>query len=234
MTELKKPSEKERFSARWAKRKQRVKLEQDTPEAEPDDTLTELITTEKATSEAADAERIRAEKLAQLNTLEDKDMPDIALLDENSDFSQFMSTNVSEALRKLALHKLFHSEGYNIRDGLDEYDGDYTSFEKLDPTTITADMRYRQELDAEKLKARLEKEALEDAELLADNDAETQADTAELQDETTRLDNSNEADSVDALDPVNKPAEAAQDIEPATPQQAAGQITPKTKGEKQT
>ena len=38
---------------------------------------------------------------------------------------------VSESLRRLALRKLFHGADFNIRDGLDDYDGDYTSFVKL-------------------------------------------------------------------------------------------------------
>jgi hypothetical protein len=91
-------------------------------------------------------------------------MPDVNSLDENSDFSQFMSTSVSEGLRKIALSRLFHGESYNVRDGLDEYDGDYTYFEKLDPNTITADMKHLMEVEAEKLK-QLEAQALLDEEI---------------------------------------------------------------------
>jgi len=105
----------------------------------------------------------------------DEDMPDIDTLDEHSDYSGFMSKKVSEALRKMALQKLFHGESYNIRDGLDEYDGDYTSFEKLDPSVITCDMRHLIEVEAEKM--RLAKEEKEKEELLL---AEKKADEVEL------------------------------------------------------
>ena len=92
-------------------------------------------------------------------------MPDLETLNENSDFSGFMSTAVSEQLRKMALKKLFHGKSYNIRDGLDEYDGDYTSFEKLEPNVITCDMKHLLEVEAEKLAAKeKEKEAEKEAE----------------------------------------------------------------------
>jgi metallophosphoesterase superfamily enzyme len=72
----------------------------------------------------------------------------------------------------MALKKLFHSKTYNIRDGLDEYDDDYTFFEKLDPLTITSDMKHMIEVEARRA---LEKEQQEEekrllAEALEDND----------------------------------------------------------------
>ncbi|MCP4232263.1 MAG: DUF3306 domain-containing protein, partial [Aestuariibacter sp.] len=61
--------------------------------------------------------------------LTDADMPAIETLGENSDFSKFMSSGVSDKLRNMALQKMFQTAEFNIRDGLDEYDEDYTSFE---------------------------------------------------------------------------------------------------------
>ena len=79
--------------------------------------------------------------------LTDADMPDIDSLTFDSVYADFLSPGVSEKLRKLALRKLFHSEAFTIRDGLDEYDGDYTEFEKLGDT-VTSDMRHRMEMEA--------------------------------------------------------------------------------------
>ncbi len=147
MTELKTYATREGFTSRWSKRKHAVRAG-----AQPD-----LVEEEqaKAIEIAKEMERNiaqeKADKLAALNALTDEDMPAVESLDESSDFSQFMSTSVSEGLRKLALRKLFHSEQFNMRDGLDEYDGDYTHFEKLDPSTITADMKHLLEVEAEKL-----------------------------------------------------------------------------------
>ena len=61
----------------------------------------------------------------------DSDMPPLESLGPESDYSGFMSPEVSEELRRLALRKLFHSPLYNITDGLDDYDDDFTSFAVL-------------------------------------------------------------------------------------------------------
>jgi len=86
--------------------------------------------------------------------LTDADMEPIESLTENSDFSKFMSSGVSDDLRNLALRKMFKAPFFNIRDGLDEYDEDYTTFEKLGDI-VTADMRHQMELEAER-KAEIE------------------------------------------------------------------------------
>ena len=81
--------------------------------------------------------------------LTDADMPDIETLNEDSDFSPFMSSGVSDQLRNLALKKMFSAPVFNIRDGLDEYDEDYTSFEPLGDL-ITCDMKHQMEREAQK------------------------------------------------------------------------------------
>lgn len=85
----------------------------------------------------------------QKPSLTDEDMPPIESLTPDSDYADFLSPGVSEGLRKLALRKLFQSEVFNIRDGLDEYDGDYTQFEKLGDI-VTADMQHQIELEAQR------------------------------------------------------------------------------------
>lgn len=77
----------------------------------------------------------------------DEDMPPLESLDEHADYSGFLSPRVSEALRRLALRKLFHSAPYNICDGLDDYAEDFTAFEKLGDV-MTAELRHRPEQEA--------------------------------------------------------------------------------------
>ncbi len=156
--------EKEGFVSRWSRRKQEVVNETAVED------LPEIV------DEPVDEETLAEQRLEKLNALTDEDMPDIETLNEDSDFSGFMSTGVSETLRKMALQKLFQGKSYNIRDGLDEYDGDYTSFEKLDPSIITCDMKHIIEVEAEK--ARLAKEEQEKEELLKAEEGEI----AELED----------------------------------------------------
>jgi hypothetical protein len=96
--------------------------------------------------------------------LTDADMPSVESLNEDSDYSGFLSPKVSEKLRKQALHKLFHSSYFNIRDGLDDYDGVYTEFEKLGDV-ITADMRHQMEMETKRhLQQLAEQQSSEDTE----------------------------------------------------------------------
>lgn len=124
--------------------------------------------------------------------LSDEDMPPIESLTEDSDFSGFMSPGVSEKLRNMALRKMFHAPVFNIRDGLDEYDEDYTFFEPLGDI-VTCDMKHQAEM--------LEKKRLEEAELKA---AEELAET-----EQEQID-----EAVDESDPVEDLGEELNQEEP--------------------
>jgi hypothetical protein len=118
------------FLSRWSRRKA---LRQE----ELDETI--ISGTEQVVSEAPDS----AEGKAPLPT--DEDMPPIESLGEDDNYGDFLSPEVSEKLRKVALRKLFHGAGFNIRDGLDDYDEDFTFFEPLGDI-VTADMRHREEM----------------------------------------------------------------------------------------
>ena len=85
-------------------------------------------------------------------------MPPLDTLDENSDYSSFLSPGVTEGLRRRALRKLFLSAAFNVRDGLDDYDDDFTSFEPLGDI-VTSDMKHQAEMEVERAKqARTETE----------------------------------------------------------------------------
>ena len=178
--------EKEGFASRWSRRKQEVVNEtavEDSPEIVDGE---EIIV-----DEPVDEGTLAEQRLEKLNALTDEDMPDIETLNEDSDFSGFMSTGVSETLRKMALQKLFQGKSYNIRDGLDEYDGDYTSFEKLDPSIITCDMKHIIEVEAEKARLAKEeqkKEGQEKEELLKAEEGEQIAEREDTFDEVDKDD----------------------------------------------
>jgi hypothetical protein len=53
-------------------------------------------------------------------------------------------------VKQQALQKLFHSPKFNVRDGLDDYDWDFSNPEPLG-NIITAEMRYRVERELERL-----------------------------------------------------------------------------------
>ena len=77
-------------------------------------------------------------------------LPDLDALDQDSDYSAFLTPGVDAALRKRALRKLFSSAKFNVFDGLDTYRDDFTSFPPLGDV-VTADMRHQLERLAREL-----------------------------------------------------------------------------------
>ena len=151
--------------SRWSRRKQQsaeVTREEDLALQLEEQNLTEVDIP------GAVADQDQQETEVEEPVLTDADMPAIESLTEDSDFGQFMSSGVSDELRNLALRKMYKAPFFNIRDGLDEYDEDYTSFEKLGDI-VTADMRHQMEIEARK---KLEAEAKEIAEAASNADAE--------------------------------------------------------------
>ena len=72
--------------------------------------------------------------------LTDTDMAPLETLDANSDYSPFLSSGVSDDLRSRALRKLFSQSSFNVIDGLDDYDEDFTGFAELG-NVITHEMK---------------------------------------------------------------------------------------------
>ncbi len=77
-------------------------------------------------------------------------LPSLESLDENSDYRGFLAPEVSEELHRLALRKLFRSPRFQVLDGLNDYDEDYTSFAPLGDL-ITHEMRRKIEAEAKRL-----------------------------------------------------------------------------------
>lgn len=149
------PVRDEGFLSRWSRRKRQAIA------PEP------LANVDVRADESEIAKTPAPDTVEPANEKTDADMPPVESLDDNSDYSQFLSPKVSQKLRSLALRKLFHTAGFNIRDGLDDYDDDFTLFEPLGKT-ITADMRHHMAREKEKEQRRL-------AELSEDESAETLA-----------------------------------------------------------
>ncbi|MBA2492969.1 MAG: DUF3306 domain-containing protein [Gammaproteobacteria bacterium] len=124
------------FLNRWSRRKRRSPSEQDVAETSDRHEL-------EAAPEAEDLPSSPgAEDRDAVADITDADLPPLETLDENSDYSGFMSSKVSAESRRQALRKLFHQPKFNVRDKLDCHAGDFTKFEPLGDT-ITADMRHQ-------------------------------------------------------------------------------------------
>jgi len=152
---------KESVLSRWSRRK--LEADQLAPAIEESVPLDAAAGLAMPAAEELDA--------VEKPVLTDADMPDVESLNEDSDFSGFMSSGVSDELRNLALRKLFKAPVFNIRDGLDEYDEDYTYFEKLGDI-VTCDMKHQIEMQEQKLR---EAEAAE-AEVVEHDEIEEIAD----------------------------------------------------------
>lgn len=83
----------------------------------------------------------------EARALTDADMPPLDELGRDSDFSLFLSPGVSDDLRSQALSKLFAQPEFNLRDGLDDYDDDFTRFDSLGDM-VTYQMRQWAEREA--------------------------------------------------------------------------------------
>jgi len=198
----------ENLLSRWSRRKQ-----QSIEQTRDEDLLIELENKGLAESEInkslTDDESQQAVEEAAVLT--DEDMPPIESLNEDSDFSVFMSSGVSDSLRNLALRKLFKVPVFNLRDGLDEYDEDYTSFEALG-NIVTSDMKHQLEVEAKK---KLE----QGAESMLEDDSEVEFAESEEMDSTDSEDDdqqitsepSGETENMNPVDPAN---ELEQTMEP--------------------
>ena len=119
---------------RWSRRKAQVQA------------AAEQAEREQAEAEAA---RAAAEQRAAREQISDADLPPVESLTEDSDYRPFLSPKVSAELRRAALRRLFRGAGFQLRDGLDDYDEDFTRFTPLGDI-VTADMRHRMEMEAQR------------------------------------------------------------------------------------
>ncbi len=104
------------FLSRWSRRKRGELPEQVAPPEPSGD--------EPADEEAPSEEEGDPEVIARL--------PDIAGMDDTSDFSVFLKAGVPEALRRRALRKLWRVNPVLANlDGLNDYDEDYTQMTAL-------------------------------------------------------------------------------------------------------
>jgi hypothetical protein len=129
----------ESFLGRWSRLKTEARGREANPAPVPDSEISPLPD-EAAVPTVPDAPPPAVE------------LPDLELLDQDSDYSAFLTPGVDAALRQRALRKLFSSPKFNVFDGLDTYRDDFTSFPPLGDV-VTADMRHHLERLARELVA---------------------------------------------------------------------------------
>ncbi len=139
-----------------------------------------LPTAQIPESEITETESEAKVKLgAEAEDKREVELPSLDSLGDESDYSSFLSPEVDEGLRKMALRKLFKAPFFNVLDGLNDYDEDFTTFADLGDI-VTADMKYHAERkEAERLEAEresIQQQQVDEAEVetLAEQDIQNQ------------------------------------------------------------
>lgn len=151
--------ERENFLTRWSRRKSMSRDAGEPLKAAPESVAVQ----EPAVESGEDTPRAAAaasqgRDVGQSVPAPDAtpDLPPIESLDEHSDYSVFLAPDVAADIQRKALRKLFHGPQFHVRDGLDDYDLDYSNPQPLGDV-ITAEMRRRLLHEVERL-ARLDTE----------------------------------------------------------------------------
>ena len=107
------------FLRRWSRRKQAARQgTADEPVETEEQASDDDLSTASDAPEAADSPAVDPEAL---------DLPDIDSLTAESDFKPFLKAGVPKELKNQALRKLWRvNPVFGFRDGLNDYDGDFT------------------------------------------------------------------------------------------------------------
>lgn len=142
---------------------------------------------EKPQAEVESVETNENQEPPPENALEEErkeiELPPIESLDENSDYSVFMSPEVDTAVQKLAMRKLFRLPQFGVLDGLNDYDEDFTTFAALGDI-VTSDMKYHEE--RKKAEALKKQEESQQETTDTPEEVETLADEQELTDDASK------------------------------------------------
>ena len=123
------------FFSRWSQRK----LDESTDkalEAEQPVEETSVTSSEPASQTRASAEELAPNEPTSIEPThaleESADTKESASeTTEELSMAQLLVSEASESVKKAALRKLFLSEEFNVRDGLDDYDDDYSNLKSL-------------------------------------------------------------------------------------------------------
>lgn len=142
-------------------------------------------------------------------------LPDIDTLDEDSDYSAFLSPEVEASVRRVALRKLFGLPCFAVRDGLDDYDDDFGSFKGLGDI-VTHEMK---RLAAQELARQQQDDGELDAQL-ADH-PQPSGHPQQLADSETQAERPNDNNQIDNNQPAGSDAIASQTSPNNNPQPEA-------------
>ncbi|GLR03776.1 hypothetical protein GCM10007906_13630 [Vibrio hyugaensis] len=123
------------FFSRWSKRK----LDETTTEPTDARVVDAVESTEPETTQAHEELSTEAQALATEASATETEAKGAMAQEASSEatdpeemsVAQLLVSEASESVKKAALRKMFLSEEFNVRDGLDDYDDDYSNLKSL-------------------------------------------------------------------------------------------------------
>ncbi|WP_405225851.1 DUF3306 domain-containing protein [Lentisalinibacter sediminis] len=158
LTDTETAPESEPFLSRWSRRKalarEGIEPQEPEPGSVPAAGVDDASSAPPEGSKTGDAGESGEETAPPGEAAE---LPPLESLNEDSDYSAFLAADVAPDMQRQALRKLFRSPKFNLRDGLDDYDLDYSNPAPLG-NVVTAEMRHRIAREIERLAARASEE----------------------------------------------------------------------------
>ncbi|CAH6803597.1 conserved hypothetical protein [Vibrio chagasii] len=207
------------FFSRWSQRK----LDESTDKArEAEQPLEETSVTspESASQTPTSAEELAPNDPAPIeptNALEESgDTKESASeATEELSMAQLLVSEASESVKKAALRKLFLSEEFNVRDGLDDYDDDYSNLKSLSEGVAESLRDWVKEKAEEETSSEQEQVAENKEEVSVNNAEDAESDLVESDEITGQqkeLYKNTVSDSFDTDAIENDPKEVGQNI----------------------
>ncbi|WP_345793174.1 DUF3306 domain-containing protein [Thauera sp. JM12B12] len=134
------------FLSRWSRRKLAAAVQQ-AVQPDPGSTVAAEVTGSAGAVEPAAPGSV-VEPVSPPSASPEAQLPPIEGLSLSSDFTAFLKEEVSEALRRKALQKLFSDPHFNRMDGLDIYIDDYSQPDPIPPEMMAKLQHAREWLQA--------------------------------------------------------------------------------------
>ncbi|OEE67949.1 hypothetical protein A1OO_19635 [Enterovibrio norvegicus FF-33] len=111
------------------------------------------------------------------------DMQDVARLKQGDSAASFLAKGVSAEIKKAALRKLFHSDAYNVLDGMNDYDLDYSNKASL-TAEVAASLRQWTKEKIEDVQEERQTQDVSDDETVLDQTVEQDGESTPPESET--------------------------------------------------
>lgn len=201
------------FFSRWSQRKlnketdepsEQERIEASAVEVEPaaDDSSVDVGDAPEALASEADQSAVKTEQNLPNSEAEQEVASAEEQDPEKMSLANLLVSQVEESAKKAAMRKLFMSEEFNIRDGLDDYDEDYSNLKALSQGVAETLRDWVKEKPEEEEAALIDSEVTEEADVIQSTEKEDSA-TEDNDEHEESLDEGVDKEEVDPLVTAN-------------------------------